>query len=232
MQNLIEFWKDYYYIEPILDIVLCVTLIISLKKRKKFNNLYYIPLYILSLLLVCIFNALHSLSYAYHLQGLFRGFADYLDYIFTLTELIIFSHFYYNLTNNTTIKKLIVPINLGVFTFFVSLFITDKEFYKSISEKTQNVTYTTEGVILLLLCLSYFIELFKKPPILKLKNEPAFWVSTGLLFFLACTLPFSLLENYIREQHSNLLFWTYPIFYIFYILLFLMIIRAYLCKQK
>ena len=203
------------------------------KKRKKFHQLKYIPLYVLSLLLVLFFNSMYSTTYINRYQAkLFAGLADFLDYSFTLLELIIFSHFYYNLIINPTIKKLILLLNLIFIPFFVYMLIKDEKFYKTISEITQNLVYTTEGIILLLICLSYFIELFKRPPHLNLKNDPVFWVSTGLLFFLSCTLPFSILETQIRKNHSDLIYWMYPIFYIFYILLFLMIIRAYLCKPE
>ena len=229
MQELINFWKSYYYTEPALNIVLCISLIASLLKRKKFTQLKYIPLYISSLLIVGFCSALYNGHYISHLSF---GLADYVDYFFTLIELLIFSHFYYNLTSNIAVKKLVISLNLIFSAFFLYMLITDKEFSSSISVTTKNQVYTIEGIVLLLICLSYFFELFKKPPLSKLKNDPVFWVSTGLLFFLTCTLPFSFLENYIRKYHHNLLYWTYPIFYIFYILLFLMIIRAYLCKPQ
>lgn len=233
MQDLINFWEKFYFIEPVLGIVLCIALTISIKNRKKFNHLQYISLYVISLLLVCIFNALYVISYTnrYH-ADLFSVFADYSDYFFTLVELIIFSHFYYNLIHSTIFKKIILLLNLMFLPFFVYMLAEDKEFYAAISEKTQNIVYTVEGVVLLPICLSYFMELFRRPASLNLKNDPSFWISTGLLFFLACTLPFSVLENHVRKNYSQLMYWMYPIFYIFYILLFLMIIRAYLCKPE
>lgn len=226
MQDLISFWKANYYTTLLLSIVLCVTFIISLKNRKKFQLLKYIPLYTITLFLVCLSSDLHSAS---HIITFLR-LTHYLDYFFTLLELIIFSHFYYYLINNRIIKKTIIPVNLAFFVFYVYMLVQDESFYKAVSEKTQTIVYTIEGLILLLVCLTYFIELFKKPAYLNLKNDPAFWVSTGLLFFLTCTLPFSVLENYITN--SELISWLYPIFYIFYILLFSMIIRAYLCTRE
>ena len=167
----------------------------------------------------------------YH-YSFFYGLADYIDYSFTLIEMVTFSIFFYQLITKIIVKKLIIISNIFFSLFFIYMLTIDPGFYASISETTQSRVYTAEGVILLMICLFYFIDFFKKPPNLNLNNEPVFWVSTGLLFFLTCTLPYSLLENYIRKKFPDLILTSYSIFYIFYILLFLMIIRAYLCKPE
>lgn len=227
MKDLIRYWKVHYYTEPLLCIVLCITLLVSLKNKKKFSSLKYIPLYTITLLLVAL-----CAIYNINRTVIFLFFAHHLDYFFTLLELLIFSHFYYHLINNHPIKKAIILTNLASFILYIYLLLEDKDFHVSISEKTQNIAYTVEGVILLLICLTYLTNIFKKPSYLNLKNDPVFWISTGLFFFLTCTLPFSILENYIDKNYLNSTAWLYSIFYIFYTLLFLMIIRAYLCKPE
>lgn len=119
---------------------------------------------------------------------------------------------------------------MGYLLSFLYMALVDKEFYQNISENTQSKVYTVEAVILLLLCSFYYFELFRKKPSVNLKNEPAFWISTGLLFFMACTLPFSFLDNYIAYYYPHLHRVLYPIFDVFYILLFAMLIKACLCR--
>ena len=228
MQELIRYWKVHYYTELMLCIVLCITFIISLKNKKKFSLFKYIPLYTITLFLVALLCAMYNITRIV----LYLHLAHYLDYFFTLLELLIFSHFYYHLINTRPIKKAIILTNLSFLILYIYLLFEDEDFHVSISEKTQNIAYTVEGIILLFICLTYLTNIFKRPPHLNLKNDPAFWISTGLFFFLTCTLPFSILENYIDQKYLNSTAWLYAIFYIFYILLFLMIIRAYLCKPE
>ncbi len=227
MQELIKKLGDQYYTDLILIGVLLASLFVGIKKRKNFKILKYFPIYIISLLIALSLNKLTVFA---DLRKWVLPIACYVDYFFTLLELIIFSHFYYYIINNSIIKKSILVTN-GLFVFlFLYMGLIDKEFYQNISEATQSKVYTIEGVILLALCVFYFFELFKKLPFLNLRNEPAFWISTGLLFFMACTLPFSFLENYIGNYLPHLYDLLYPIFYVFYILLFATITRAYLCK--
>jgi len=162
----------------------------------------------------------------------FWALTEYSDYAFTVFEIMIFSLFYYRLIDSPMLKRFIIITNLVFFLFSVYMFCASQAFYQFIFQITKSTVYTVEGVIILLICLSYFIQLFKKPPILNLKNEPVFWISTGALFFFAGTLPYSVLENYLIRNYRELYFPSYAIFYIFYALLFLMIIRAYLCKPE
>ena len=90
--------------------------------------------------------------------------------------------------------------------------------------------FTIQAVSLLIICISYYIKIFKDAPDLILLNEPSFWIITGLTFFMLSTLPFSLISPYLIRNtvlYRNL----FSIFFIFYCILFLMIIRAFLCRQ-
>jgi len=226
MQNLITIWEKSYYTEPLLMLVLSIALIIAIQKRKKYKILNRMPVYMISLLMVFISGAASDVKYH---SKLFLGLSEYLDYGFTFVEMVTFSLFYYQLIGNIIVKKLIILSNIFFCLFFIYMFFMDKGFYHNLSQVIQSEVYTIEAIILLMICLFYFIEMFKKLPYLNLKNEPVFWISTGLLFFLACTLPYSLLEGHLRRTFQRS-YPLYSIFYIFYIILFLMIIRAYLCK--
>lgn len=233
MEKLISRWQTENYTEPILYFVLSISLIVALKNSKKHEILKYFPLYISSLLIVCLTNELNNLTYDSNRQiKYFSGVANYLDYSFTFLEMIVFSHFFYRTTKSNIERRIIIFLNTCFLVYFAYMPFTDAKFYHSISEITQSKVYTIEGAILLLICLFHFIEIFKELPTINLKNEPIFWVSTGLLFFLICTLPYSVLENYIDKHYGGVGSSLYSLFYIFYIVLFLMIIRAYLCKPK
>ena len=214
--------------------LLIIVLIISLKHSKKFVILKYFPLYARCLMLVFLSMVLYYIALdADYDSDFFLGLTTYLDNCFTLLELIFFSHFYYQYVTSPVVRKLIISVNISFIFFFVLMAISDNAFYTHITEATKAIVYTFEGVVLLLLCSYYFINLFKNTPVIKLKNEPVFWAPIGLFFFMSCTLPYSLLENTIRKNYpDSFLATTYSIFHVFYALLFLMIIRAYLCTVE
>lgn len=233
MQRLIAIWEKSSYTEHLLVLVLCLALTISIQKRNKYKILNRIPVYIVSLLMVFISGSVSCFATdaKYH-PGLFSELAEYIDYSFTIVEMVTFSFFYYQLIGSLIVKKLIIILNIVFCLFCIYMFFMDQGFYQSMSQVIQSEVYAVEAVILLIVCLFFFIEMFTKPPYIDLKNEPIFWISTGLLFFLTCTLPYSLLESHISRNIPSFYPPSYSIFYIFYIFLFLMIIRAYLCKPE
>ena len=233
MKMILKDWALSYYTQPLLILVLCITLIISIRKRHKYKILNRFPFYIIFLLMVYVTGTASTLSFAtkYHPE-FFWGLTQYTDYGFTIFENVIFSVFFYQLVDNIIMKRIIILLSLVFILFSVYMFITAQGFYQFNFQITKSTVYTVEGAIMLVISLLYFAELFKKPPNLNLKNEPVFWISTGALFFFAGTLPYSVLENHLIRNYRELYLPSYSIFYIFYILLFLMIIRAYLCKPE
>lgn len=233
MKEIYQHWKDCFFTETLLVVVLVTTLIISIKKRKRHNLLRYFPLYTVCLL--SVFISVYVVIYSdkiYSYSVTTFNFINYIDYLFILVELSILIHFFLSILKNRNIRKILIFIALVFIPYYLIELFSDKYFPRSISETTQSRVYTVESLILLSPCFVYFYELFKKPPTLNLKNEPAFWIVSGWSFFATCTLPYSLLENYLRKSHSNLMTELYSVFYIFYILLFIMIIKAYSCKKE
>ncbi len=221
MDSILEAWKESYYTEPMLILVLCIALVISIRKRKKFKILENFPFYIIFLLLVYVTGAIFTFCFKInYYPKIFWAVTEYTDYLFTIFELVIFSIFFYQLIDNLIVKRIIVLANLVFVLFSIYMFIARQAFYQFNFQITKSTAYTVQGVILLLICLSYLIQLFKKPPILNLKNEPVFWTSTGALFFFAGTFPFSVVENHLIRNYRKFYLNSYSIFYIFYILLF------------
>ena len=51
------------------------------------------------------------------------------------------------------------------------------------------VTYSLGCLLVVGFCMYYFFELFRLPKSVKLINNPAFWICSGLLFFYCCSFP-------------------------------------------
>jgi hypothetical protein len=61
------------------------------------------------------------------------------------------------------------------------------------------VTYATGCLLVVAACICYFMELFRLPKFEQLGRNPAFWISSGLLFFYCCSFPLYGLINAWRD---------------------------------
>jgi hypothetical protein len=76
-------------------------------------------------------------------------------------------------------------------------------------------------------CLIYFYQLFQTNDPQPLKDQPAFWVITGVLFLKACSIPLLLTVDLMTGYQNS----AYTLNYILYTVLFVLLIRAYLCPS-
>lgn len=230
MIELANKWARSFYTESVLLIVLLISLLVALRNRKRHTILSNVEFYITGLLFVYLSSYLEFFGIKEQELPYKISYSFYLDYLFTLLEFVIFFDFFTTILKTQKVTKLFIIIKgLFIAYFFVELFF-DYQFPQKVSEYTQARVYTVEAIILLIPCILYFVEIFRTLPYLKLTDQPSFWITTGLFFFLICTLPYSLLENYLRKYYHDIMMQLYSIFYLFYILFFVMIIRAYLCK--
>jgi hypothetical protein len=59
------------------------------------------------------------------------------------------------------------------------------------------MTYSIGCLLIVMISMYYFYELFRVPRSIDLKKQPAFWIAAGLLFFYICTLPILGALNYL-----------------------------------
>lgn len=222
---------SFFFSEPtsflirfILEVVLLISFYISLKQRKKHPVLRLFPIYIISLFTDLILLQLTKLNF------FLKAIHHYGDYIFTLIEFLIFTHFYLQIINNNFFRRVIVTTAVLFLIFFLVMAMVDHRRPGWISEQTQSEVYTVQSGLLLFICCFYFFEFYRTTSKIKISNQPEFWVSIGLLFFMLCTLPFSILETYIFHFEAKDWHISNTVFFSFYIILFMMIIRAYLCS--
>jgi hypothetical protein len=221
-----------FYTEVALIFVLLVAFYVSIKRYKDYPLLKLFPYYTCALLVIFI-----NSTFADHVNSdinliLLNQVLSYADHSFTLLELFVFTVFFQNILFSNSAKKILTSLTILFSLYFIYVTFSDKFFPHEISESSQTRAYTIEAVLLLLPCVVYFYELFSRDPTRILANEPAFWIVTGLFSFITCTLPISIMENYIRNQHIHLLLELYSLFHIFYILFFVMLMRAYKCNAQ
>ncbi len=63
-------------------------------------------------------------------------------------------------------------------------------------ERFHTVTYSLGCLVIVAICIYYFLELFSAPRSVKLTSDPAFWICSGLLFFYCCGFPLYAFINF------------------------------------
>jgi hypothetical protein len=232
MNQLIKFWESTYYTAFLCESIIIIAFFISLKKSKQLPQLKLVPLYLGSFIVYLLLS--HSATIFFSNGPYFLlayRIARIGDFIVTIIEFFTFSYYLYTVLQTNKFKIIIKALSLIAFGMFLFYTIRNLYFLKPIKLHELNVTYIIESSALLLFCFFYFVELFKSPPVGKLLKSPDFWVSSGLMFYLICTFPVTIIANYLVETMPLLYLDLFIVIYIFYILLFLTIIKAYLCKS-
>lgn len=224
MEKIIGFWERGFYTELLLIIVLIITFAIALLNRNKITGTRFFPVYFASFLLLFI------VEYIYHVFFPFnRRIGLILDNVanFTVTtiELLAFLYFFYTNITLKLIKRVIQVITaLTILTF-------PMVFTKLLSLKTLHTLYLIESLILLSLGIIYFVEMFRSTPHLRISNLSSFWISSGIIFYSVGTFPTTIITDYVFNLDYQLYANIYSIINLFYVFLYLLIIRTYKCTS-
>ena len=146
---------------------------------------------------------------------------------FSIFSLIFYSYFIYHLLTSRTIKTIIIvaAIIWPVIALINLIFVQGLHQFNT-------MTYAISSMLIIIFCVCFFFELFKKSEALNLKRNPGFWFVTGLLFFNACTLPLLGLANYIYQFSPVLINNFATILTILNILLYVLFTIAFLCRKS
>ncbi len=231
VKGLLDYWASAYYTTPFAYLISIIGIAIMLLKRdiKQLTDIF-IHYLIGYLVLGVTFST--SVLLPKHSDLMLSLIVRFVEYSFTIFEFLIFSFFFIKVLQSTT-HKMILRIIRTLFLFLVTAALAYDFFsFGTIRWRTIFFQYTLQAFSLLVPCTFYYTEIFKYSPRPNLLNEPSFWVVTGLSFMLLSTLPFSLFCNYWFKMDLSLSRALSSLFYIFYALHFLMIIKGHLCKQK
>ena len=231
MKELVNFWEDSYYTEFILAIIQVVTLYFVIKHQKRIPELKLLPIYLFA------FVTLQFLSYA---ELLIFGKPDFtlfnqviwaLHYVVSILEISCFAYFFWSLLTTRWMKQstraiagcIVCSLVLG---YFISL-----GFPVNYRHKILNELYIFHSLGLVLPCVFYFYELFNNSFHERLLDLPHFWAASGIAFYSLCTLPITLITPHLVTHDATLFRNLFAAIYVFYMILFILLIRAYLCKK-
>src|SRR5690242_19132359 len=94
--------------EMLLMAVVVISLVVSIKRRKKIRELRYFPIYLGYFLFVCMCGDIsYFIAFVYDQKPIALTITSYTDYSSTIIELLIFLHFFYSIIRAEIIKKTI-----------------------------------------------------------------------------------------------------------------------------
>jgi len=224
----INVYSTYYYTDVLEAFVALSAGIIGFIRRKKFKELTFFYIYPLASSFQSIYFYVFDQTSDYRMEETILS-NNISIALFLITELTIIYLFLKQILFSRAIKAMLgfVLILYYVLILYFSIFL-------KIPKLPIPELFIAQAVLIVPPTTFYFYELFKIVPKLDLLREPAFWICTGVLIYFLCTLPLFLSKNSIFDLIGNINYDTtvYCINYIFYSILFLFIIKAYLCDPE
>ncbi|MFA0961798.1 hypothetical protein AB9P05_08315 [Roseivirga sp. BDSF3-8] len=120
--------------------------------------------------------------------------------ILTMAEFTLLSLMYYHLFREPRLKRFI-KISIHVFVAFTFLYAT---FIKGWYEYS-DVPRALESLMLVAFSLIYFRKLLTDLNVFYIEKEPAFWVSTAVLFYFSGSLFMYIFSSYLALQYIDVM---------------------------
>ena len=117
--------------------------------------------------------------------------------IYNLFSVFEFMFYFFVLRCIITNKKIKKAINFIM--LFYPLLAALNFFFLQKNSSFHSMSYTLGCILIIALCIVYFIDIFQNPQSVSLLKIPAFWVCTAIMFSYCCTFPFFSLLNYFES---------------------------------
>jgi hypothetical protein len=146
---------------------------------------------------------------------------------FTVIEFCFYLYVIRMIISSTRVKKvfIIAIIAYGSIAIINIIFIQKLKAFHTMS-------YALGCLVIVAACVYYFFELFKLPKAVKLVNNPAFWICTGLLFFYCCGFPLYGMFNFLSGISRLIIRNFYSIIVILNIFLYSLFTIGFLCRLR
>jgi hypothetical protein len=142
--------------------------------------------------------------------------------IFTFIEFCFYSALIFSLVH--TGRKVIVVSITFFLVIFLHLALKNKWDFNPVAG------YLLANFFLIVACLVYFNDIFSSFAIPNLSKEPSFWIVTGVMYYSIITSPLHVYLITRKFTHSLALLLYATTNATAYILLYLLLIKAYTCR--
>lgn len=163
----------------------------------------------------------------------YRPFGVHHDYValvlynlYTPFELFIFAWFVLRIIQSTSIKRLVIGLLMLYCLFFIIYSVRS-----DIGRNSNFISIILENVIIIIPCLTWYRELFTRNEPVNLYKEPAFWLVTGIFFYLATVTPFYVASIYLISQNLHRLYETFSSINNFSLIItYMLFIKGFTCR--
>jgi hypothetical protein len=207
-------------------VVIFLSFIISFQIRKQSSTPEYLRRFYLYPLLTLLLS-LNTLAFDVFETGSKEVQVTIEKVIFTL-DFIFFAYFFKLVLTDSPLKKLAhqVFICVMLFTIPIILITIQQTLFHYFFRSFHNIGK-------FLFCLIYIYSIFRSSPRLILKEDAAFWIVMGLLFYSSITVPIFLGYYYLAiNKYVDILSILFPLTNISIIIMHLLFIKGYLCTAR
>lgn len=213
----LSFLSPNFYCVGIMMFLAVAALVASIRYYQRHRSLRIFTYYI-------AFSLTESMvayfSFVYPKFDFYQTFILRITYgSFAVFEFVICNFFILHYVGSP-LRRRIIRINGLLFLLILTVLIMIHRIAVSI--------FILDSVFLVPPCLIYFYELFLTVNPKPLKDQPSFWVITAILFLNACSIPLQLTFDFLGRYAEA----AYSLNDILYGILFIMLIRAYLCSPE
>lgn len=180
-----------FYIGQIIAVCISAYYAIKLLRLKNAqSNLKFFAFYPILAISIGIPNIINDFA----IKNL-RLFCNVLQNVTLLLHISLIGYFIYSCLNRKLLRQSFFIV-LSIFQvilliYLSSIDITRKSFF----------AFAITNFGLIILTLFYFFEIFINPPILKLTEEPHFWIVTGVFFSMCLSMPFFATYKVILQEY-------------------------------
>jgi hypothetical protein len=218
--------SQFYYSDWMMIAITFAAFIVSLRQDRNVNGLRFISYYIIAALITDFFSIYLYFSHSPN-ERLDRSQASP-ETIFSFFEIVFFYIFFYRNIKVKTSRR----ITLWIFTFYCFFVICCGLLWHQNILHLPRQFLGVQAICLVIPSLFYFHELFNSNYNIKIKNHPPFWVALGILICNSLSAPICILGSLVPTNFSSDFNILDSINYILYSLLFLLLMKAYLCLQQ
>lgn len=145
--------------------------------------------------------------------------------VYVFIQFFFYTYLFYNFIKRKLIRQFILASQV---VFFV-LSALNILFFQKFSNYN-SITYSLGCLEIVTLSIIYFLELFRLKKVVNLVREPAFWISTALLFYFTCSFPFIATANLLYKLPERILLSLQYVLTLINILLYSIFTIAFLCR--
>jgi hypothetical protein len=231
-EQLLYYWQRTFFLEPFIMACQCATIVVYIINHRKDPVRKFFFFYtIISLSLFLLVPIVYFLDLPHKV---WRPVDIMLNLCFQISEFICFSYFFSKILSIKKIKILLTlfsaPVALLSLLSVINFFTQTDNFY--LTNKFIDAVSCCVYFSMIIGCLTFFYQLFKLDVLPSLAQKPSFWIVTGVLFYSIYSLPFLLIAQLIRISNNHLFFVLYTGHYITFVLVFIMLIKAFRCKKS